>query len=264
MMGSSEIDKKTLLSEQSYKLLGWLYRSSHPDEDSESGPRFVLHMLDILSPDLRGNEGINTENEIIVWVKKHGGTMPSSPFSTGLYLRGKKEERMEQEQIQWLGLAIAIALICGVLFALSRRTSERSLPSESALEPSPPTRPRSPPVHSLRLAMVLSASKLRDIGEMAASASDLLTRATYWWSGTPSEWSAIPLDIDAAKITGELADDEYIVTVFDVNPFAGSAPTSRPEGALALRQASAKHQVRHIATLVVRRPSDLEKAGFRR
>ena len=253
-----------LLTVPIYDYLGGRHRTWLDQVRGQSGPDTSLRALDQIDPKIRRDEEIRSAQDLRTWVRRHAGSLPPPASQTGIYLRGGKEERMEQEHLRWLGLAIAVATVCGVFFMLLRRRPEEGTSTDGRMRPNAEAPPPRTEVRKLRFAMVVPVAKLRELGSDPGQASDILTRSTYWWVGSESAWGSVPSELDASALGDGASDDDFALVAFDVERFHGSVPTSRPEGAQAIRKARTDGCLERACVLLVRKPASLEAAGFRR
>ena len=262
-MDSDIADWRPLLRREVYDVLGRRYQElfhrSRRDIRGVANEALALKVLDILDPDVRTRERLGYATDLRRWIDRNEGELPRQSRRAWR----SKEEREMEEQLRWVGLAVVVALACGVLIYANRNRS--ATPQERGPNPMPPPLPQDRPIiQVLRFAVVLPASKVRDIGTADSEAGELLTRATYWWCGKPSTYDGLLRDIGAQPAPETPAEDEFLLVTFDVVDFTGSLPTSRPEGSIVLRQATQRGRTRYIENMSVGRLDGLEDAGFHR
>lgn len=241
-----------------------LFEEAKAADSSAHGPELATLVLARLTPELahqaRGNPQFFRR-----WVEHRGGELPRTgkreafrDFVVEQIAGAKEVDRVEKEDLRWVGLAVLVAVVGAAFVALTRRTST-SAPLE-------PLRPVPSMVRPIRFAIAGFSRRIRDAGTGPTAASGLLTEAAYWWVGTRDGWERVA-DASALLPIDRLpeSDDALLVVVFEeASGDTTSLPSSRPEGASRLRGAASVGDLRWVGTYAVRDPRQLVPSGFQR
>jgi hypothetical protein len=254
------MDLYDALGQQHRELLE-IVRRQFPDAKDE---KLALHALRLISPEICDRVAGRGANGLREWVDEHRGEWPRVRNRDAIY--GFSGEEQVCMDYRWIGLAVIVAVVAGAFIAVARsRAEERreDRPTPTPTPTPPPSRPQ-PRGPSVRVAVAVPCSKLREVGTGPNASADLLTRATYWWTGTSGTWERVVDDLGLAEVSGELGDDDMVLLVFDVRNHVGPALSSRPEAASVLRERSARSDVVVVGKFGMAAPQSLSAAGFRR
>ena len=261
-----------LLNASAYEALGRSHsqvfdemRSRDPDL---RGAELAAHALALISPDLAAVIAPGGGADLREWVVRKGGTLPAglSASWTGHGRIGGllPEVSAEGDPVQWLGLAVVVALVGGITlpFGVPRlRTPAVELRSPRSQRP-PDSRPSTGV--DLTIALGTDGGKVRMVGVDPSRAGDLLTRATYWWTGAPAAWRELSTNLSLRPISAPNHDDDFVVVVYSVTPAPSSGPTSRPEAAMLLQDLARSGRLAEPELYDVPVASELPANGFRR
>lgn len=193
------------------------------------------------------------------WVHARGGEMPGLGRRDQLFGRFTGEA-LEIENLRWIGLAVLVALASGAFVWLLNR--ERSS-ADAAPAPRPPV--ASPRPQTLCFAVAAFSGKVRDTGATPDTAGSLLTQSTFWWVGPRQGWDGVSRSAGLSPLEAlPQTDDALLVVAYEAPHAPGALPSSRPEGATFLREASKGGELRVMGTFSVRDTSQLSAAGFRK
>jgi hypothetical protein len=234
-------------------------RRMHP---ASEGEELGLLALRLLSRDAADRIAPRGASDLRRWVERQGGELPRVKLRESLNPFGEDPMRMD---LRWIGLAVVVAVLGGALLYLRRRQASASADRDSQSPEPPRVSPTSvSSKRSLRIAVAIPGSNLREVGLREAAAADILTRATYWWTGEPGTWDRVVADLGLSDLTNDPGDDEMVLIAFDIGNHTGSAPSSRPEAATLLRDAAVRGDVSLYRSFSLGAPQALSGAKFRR
>ena len=251
------------LRNETYEFLGLKHRAlldrARRDVPEARGAALATAVLGLLLPDLAHDAQQEGDAFFDKWLDDHDGKRPrirKRDFRS-------KDKKMEAEDLWWVGLAVLVAVAGGALFGLlARKGSDTGIAPLRVARPAP-MRPSKPKL--VLFAIAAFSGKVRNTGTTATNAGDLLTQATYWWVGTPEDWDGLRGAAGLSPInTPPATDDALLVVAYEAPEAGGGTPSSRPEGATRLREASQGRELRVVGTYAASDPSRLSLAGFRR
>lgn len=249
------------LTNEVYEFLGranqQLIAEVRRDRSDLHGPDLALAVLRVLRPDLSVTPA-RARDYFRNWVDDHRGERPGVAKRERAFGMVRSEERMETEDLRWVGLAVLVGVAGGALLVhLNRRRPQAAGPAPRGSPPPPSQAP-------VCFALAAFSGKMREVGTQEANAGDLLTHAAFWWAGTRERWGDVVRGVGASPLRS-LPDgnDDLVLAVYEAPPAGGGVPSSRPEGASRLRDAAAARELRSLGLFSVNR-SELTAVGFKR
>ncbi len=257
-----------VLRNETYEFLGQKHRAlldaARREVPRARGAALATAVLGLLQPDIARDAQREGDAFFDRWLDHHGGERPRIRTREKLSaFISSEDETMETEDVRWVGLAVLVAVASGALvWLLALKRSETASAVPLGARPAPAPAPRPKPV---RFAVAAFSGKVRDAGTTATNAGDLLTQATFWWVGSSDSWDGLAGSAGLSAIEKlPQTDDALLVVVYEAPQTSSGTPSSRPEGATRLREASRDRELRVVGVFAVSDPSQLSAVGFRR
>jgi len=134
---------------------------------------------------------------------------------------------------------------------------------ESAFEPA-----TSEPVVQLQPVVIAAGAfsgKVREMRAASASVDDMLTQATYWWTGSTGDWDSVAQNLEIKEITDiPEADGDLLVLVFAPTCDCARVPTTRVEAAMCLRDSVTSDAPYSVKVYTIGEDKKLTDSQFQR
>jgi len=256
---------KGALNFKTYEFLGKkhldLLKEVHQRHPCAHEDNLAAEILTLLVPEVGNLARAQGRTFFHQWVKQHDGVLPE--ISLLDHFGSDERRQMEQLDIRWIGLAVLIAFVGGSLVQQLLRARDAK-DSVTLREPRPESVP-APKPQTWRFAVAAFTSSIRNSGHNTSAAADVLTIATFWWVGPPSQWGSIIRDANLTEISAiPDTDDVLIILAYDVPGTSGGPPTSRTELAMKLRDAARRGELRTVGIFTTSDQHSLNATGFRR